>query len=110
MRCREADAFDARNFSDGGEEFGEGLLFYGRAACRIFVGIYVLAEQLNFRVAEIGHLASFGEHGIRSPATLFSPSERHDAAGAKLVAALDDGDVSAVRVRARGKLSFEALV
>src|SRR2546425_7499923 len=100
MRCREADAFDARNFCGGGKQFGKRPLFYGRAACRIFVGIYVLAEQLNFRVAEIGHLARFGEHGIRSPAAFFSSSEWDHAVGAKLVAALDDGDVAAMRIAA----------
>src|SRR5207237_3260368 len=93
MRCREADAFDVRNFCDGGEQFSEGLLFY---ACRIFVGIYVLAEQLNFRVAEIGHLAGFGENRIRRPAAFFAARERHDAVGAELVAAFDDGDVAAM--------------
>src|SRR5437879_41809 len=101
MRCREADAFDARNFCDGGKQFGKRPLFYGRAACRIFVGIYVLAEQLNFGVAEIGHLAGFGENRIRSPAALFSAREWHDAVSAKLVAALDDGDISALGFAAR---------
>src|SRR5207253_3104324 len=110
MRCREADAFDARNFCDGGKQFGKRPLFYGRAACRIFVGIYVLAEQLNFRVAEIGHLARFGENRTRSPAALFAASEGHNAVRAEFVAAFDDGDVAAMRIAARRKLGLKALV
>src|SRR5439155_965726 len=78
--------------------------------CRIFIRLYVLSEELNFGVAEIGHLVGFGEHGIRSPAAFFSASERHDAVGAELVTAFDDGDVSAMRIAARRKLGFEALV
>src|SRR5205807_4594753 len=107
MRCREADAFDARNFCGGGKQFGKRPLFYGRAACRIFVGIYVLAEQLNFRVAEIGHLAGFGENGIRSPAALCVASGRHETVGGALVTSFDDRDVAAVRIAARGTLGLE---
>ena len=110
VRRREAHAFDSGNCSDGGEQFGEGLLFYGRAACRIFVGIYVLAEELNFGVAEVGHLAGFGENRIRGTAALFSPREWHNAVGAELVTTFDDRDVAAVRVRARGKFRFETFV
>src|SRR5207244_13151299 len=110
MRCREADAFDARNFCDGGKQFGKRPLFYGRAACRIFVGIYVLAEQLNFRVAEIGHLARFGENRTRSPAALFAAREWHNAVGAKFVAAFDDGDVVAMGSAACGELGLKGLV
>src|SRR5438309_6756300 len=82
----------------------------GRAACWIFVGIYVLSEKLNFGVTEVGHLAGFCENRIRSPAAFFAAREWNDAVSAKLVAALNDGDISSVRVCARGKLSFEAFV
>src|SRR5207237_9718200 len=105
MGSGETHALDAGNFRDGGEEFGEGAL-----PCRIFVGIYVLAEELNFAVAEIGHLAGFGKDGAGSAAALFAAGEGNDAVGAEFVAAFDDGDVSAMRVAARGEVGFEALV
>src|SRR2546425_12348647 len=101
----EAHALDARNFRDGAEEFSECPL-----PCRIFIGIYVLAEKLNFGVAEISHLPGFCEHGIRSPAAFFAAREWNDAVGAKLVAALDDGDISAMWIAARSELGFETLV
>ena len=69
-----------------------------------------MTKQLNFGVAQIGHLAGFGEHRIRSPAALFSAGERHHAVGAELVASFNDGDVTAIRVGARGELSLKALV
>ena len=105
VRSGEAHAADAWNFADRGQQFGERLL-----PCRILVGIHVLAEQLNFGVAEIGHLAGFGEHGVGCAAALFAAREGHHAVGAELVAAFDDGDVAAVRVGARGEFGFEALV
>ena len=78
--------------------------------CRIFVRIHVLAEQLNFGVAEIGHLAGFGEDRVGSAAAFFSAGEGDDAVGAEFVAAFDDGDVSAMRIGAGGEFGFEAFV
>src|SRR5207247_8473334 len=57
-----------------------------------------------------GHVARFGEYRTRSPAALFAASEGHNAVGAKLVAALDDGDISAMRIAARGELGLKAFV
>ena len=93
------------NFAHRRQQFGESLL-----PCRIFVGIHVLAEQLNFGVAEIGHLPGFRQDGIRSPAALLAAGEGNHAVGAELVAAFDDGDVAAVRVGAGGEFGFEAFV
>ena len=50
------------------------------------------------------------QHGGRGPAALFAARVRNHAVGAELVAALDDGDVSAMRIGARGKLRLEGLV
>src|SRR5438445_4969157 len=49
-----------------------------------------LFRSLNLSVAEIGHLARFGENRIRSPAAFFAASERNDTVRAEFVAALDD--------------------
>ncbi len=93
------------DFAYCGQQFCECLL-----PCRIFVGIHVLAEQLNFRVAEIGHLAGFGEHRVGGAAAFFSAGEGDDAVGAEFVAAFDDGDVSAMRIGAGGEFGFETFV
>ena len=45
-----------------------------------------------------------------SAAALFAARVRDDAVGAELVAAFDDGDVSAVGILARGEFGFECLV
>jgi hypothetical protein len=88
-----------------GWEFGEGSL-----PCRVFEGIHVLAQKLDFRIAEIAHLAGFGEHRVGGAAALFAARVRHHAIRAELVAAFDDGDVSAMRIGAGGEFGLEALV
>ena len=50
----EPDAADAGDFADSGEEFREGSLPF-----RVAVAIDVLAEKLDFGVAEIGDAAGF---------------------------------------------------
>src|SRR6185369_3418884 len=105
MRSGEAHATDPSHSSDGVEQFGEALL-----PCRICVGIHILSEQLDFRVAEFGHATGLGEDGIRCPAAFFAAGEWNHAVGAEFVAALDDGDVAAMWVGTRGELSFKTLV
>ena len=61
MRCGEAHYANPRHFAHRGQQFRERFPST-RLPCRIFIRIHVLAEQLNFRVAEIGHLARFGEY------------------------------------------------
>src|SRR5215467_14796165 len=92
VRSRETHTADPPHFADGGKQFRERTL-----PCRIVIGIYVLAQQLNFRVTEIRHLVRFREHGIRCPASFSTACERNDAERAKLVTALNDGDVTTVR-------------
>ena len=77
--------------------------------CRIFVRIHVLPEQLNFRVAEIGHLARFGKHRVGRPAALFPPRVRDHAVRTELVAPFNDRDVAAMRIGARGEFGLEAV-
>src|SRR5260370_18004196 len=97
MGSRKPDAPDPRNFSHGNQQFSEALL-----PCRIAIGIHILAEQLDFAVAEIGHLPRFSQHGIRSPATLFAAGVRDHAEGAELVTSLNNFDVSPCWILAVG--------
>src|SRR3989442_1565900 len=105
MRSRKPDSSDPRNFSHGSQQFSEALL-----PCRIAIGIHILAQQLDFAIADIGHLPRFGQHGIRSPAALLAASVRHHAERAELVTSLNNCDVAAVGVRAGGEFSLETLV
>src|SRR5437879_1700120 len=105
VRGHEAYPLDTWNFAHGCEQFRKTLF-----SRRIAVRVHILTKQLNFGVAQIGHLAGFGEHRIRSSAAFFAARERDDAVGAKFVAAFDDSDISAMRISASGEFSFEALV
>src|SRR5579871_629152 len=102
VRGGEADAADARDVADGGEEFGE-----GHAAGGVAPGVDVLAQELDVGVAKVGHLAGFDEDGGGGAGALFAPGVGDDAVGAELVAAFDDGDVAAVRVGAGGEVGLE---
>ena len=93
------------SLADSDEKFGE-----GEAAGGVAVGVDVLAEELDFGVAEVDHLAGFDEHGGGGAAALLAASVRDDAVGAELVAALDDGDVAAVGIGAGGELGLEGEV
>src|ERR1035438_457076 len=91
MRGGEANPADARQFPDGSQQFGESL-----SSGRVVVRIYVLPEQLNVGVAGAGHAGGFVKHRPRGAAALFAASVRHHAIGAELIAALDNGNVSAM--------------
>src|SRR5579872_6962012 len=105
MRGRKPNSPDAGNLAHCSQQFSERLL-----PCRIFVRIHILSQQLNFGIAEVGHLPSFRQYRIRRPAALLAARERDYAVGAELVATFNDGDVSAMRVGARRELSLEAFV
>src|SRR5712692_866660 len=105
MGSCESYALDSGDFPHRGQQFCERLL-----PCRILVGIHVLPEQLDFAIALVRHLAGFGEHRIRGPAALLATGERNHTISAEFVAALNDGDVSPVRIGAGGEFGFETLV
>ena len=65
---------------------------------------------MDFGVAEIGHLPGFCQHRVGRAAAFLTAGEGHHAVGAELVAAFDDGHISAVRIGAGGELGFKALV
>ena len=69
-----------------------------------------MPEQLNVGISGVSHAPGFVEHRLRSAAALFAAGVRHHAVGAKLVAAFDDGDVSAMGIGAGGEFGFEGLV
>src|SRR5262249_29676278 len=105
MRRGKSHAPDSVNFSDSIQQFGKALL-----AEWITIGVHVLAEQLNIRVAQIGHLTGFCQHRIRSPAAFLATRIWHNTISTELVTALDDSDVSPVRIASGGKFGFESLV
>src|ERR1700739_2182916 len=101
----EADAADAVHLADGSEQFGEAQLPF-----RIAVAVDVLAEELDLGVSLVGDTARLCEDRYGSAATLFASRVWNHAVGAEFVAALNDGDVSAVGILARSKFGFEGLV
>jgi hypothetical protein len=105
MRGGKANPADARQFPDGSQQFRKSLF-----AGRVVVRIHVLPEQLNVGVASVGHAGGFAKHRLRGAAALFAASVGHDAIGAELIAAFNDGDISPMRVGARGELGLERLV
>ena len=71
----------------------------------VAVGVDVLAEQRHLAVAGRGERARLGDDLVERPAALRAAAERHDAVGARLVAAVDDrqpgGDGRAAARRSR---------
>src|SRR4029077_1734643 len=94
MRSRKADAPDAVDFADATQHARK--IPAGRR--RVAITIDVLAEQLDFGIAYARQFARFLENALTCAATLRTSREGHHAIGAGFVAALDDGDVGAVRI------------
>ena len=69
-----------------------------------------MPEQLNISEALLGHPGGFAQDRFRSPAALLAARIRHHAVGTEFVAALDDRDVSAMWIAARGELGFKRLI
>src|SRR5882672_5077801 len=106
VRGGEADAAHARHFSGSLEESGE-FHFAGR---RIGVGIHGLAEELHFGVAERGELAQFAKDRIAGAAALRATGVWNDAVRTGLVAAFDDGEISAPGIVAAREFGFKRFV
>src|SRR5690349_21499719 len=75
MRSGEAHAANAGHSGDGTEEFGE-IHTRGR---RITIGIYGLAEELDFHEARLHEVTNFVENGPAGAAALRPARVRHDA-------------------------------
>src|SRR6185437_14221663 len=105
MAGGEAHAPDSRDLAHRGEQLGEAAL-----ALRIAVAVDVLPQELDFRIAQVGNAPRLIENGSRGTAALLAARVWNHAIGAELVAALDDGDVAAVRVLAGGEFGFESLL
>ena len=93
------------NLANRSQQFREAPLPF-----RVAVRIYILAEQLNLGVARIRHAPRLGQHRRRRPAALFAARVRNHAVRAELVAAFDDRDVAAMRIRPRRELRLECLL
>ena len=105
MRSSETHAANPRDLAYCREKIGEGFLARG-----IEIGIYILPKQLNFGIALLSHAPRFRQHRVRCPAALFAARVRHHAVGAELVAAFDNGDVSAMRIGAGGELGLKGQI
>ena len=106
MRCGEAHAANAGDGGRGFEKLGE-----CQAARRgIAIGIYSLAEELDFGVAGIGEARDFFEDGGTCAAAFGATREWNDAVGAGLAAAFDDGDVGAEGIVAACQFGLKSFV
>src|ERR1039457_344251 len=106
MRGREADAADAVDAANLAKQADE----VPAAGRRVAVAVDVLAEQLDLAVAHPRQAASFLENAVAGPAALRAARERDHAVGARLVAALNDRDVGAVRIVATREGRIERFV
>src|ERR1019366_1041293 len=105
MRGGETHAPNASDLPDGREQLRE-----RHPARWIAIRVYVLPEQLDLGEARVGHPPRLGQDGRRSSAAFLTAGVRHHAVCTELVAAFDDGDVSAMRVCPRRELSVERLL
>src|SRR5262249_18778079 len=69
----------------------------------------VLSQKLNFGVALFRQLPRFSHHALAGAAALRAAGKRYYAIGARLIAALDDRDVGAMRIVAAGERGVEGL-
>src|SRR5208283_1994680 len=101
-----AHAANSRYFGDAPEQGGEVPIGQGWIA----IAVDVLPQELDLAVTFRGQSAGFFHHTLAGAAALRAARERHHAVGATLVAAFDDGDVSAVRIVAAGEGRVEGRV
>src|SRR5437016_4975172 len=71
------------------------------------MAVDVLPQELDLRVTVRDQLSRFGQSRRGGAAALRTASERHYAVRAGFVAALDDGDVGAMRIVAAGERRLE---
>ena len=76
----------------------------------IAIAVDVLAQQLDFAIARARELGRFRDYRRAGAATLRPSRERHHAIGAGFVAALNDGDIGAMRIVAAGERRFKRQV
>ena len=101
----EAHATDAGQSCNCGKYFRE-----AHAAAGVAVAVYVLAEQLDIGETLVGHAPGLRQDAFRGARTFLAARIGDHAVGTELIAALNDGDVAAMRVRACGELGIESLV
>ena len=69
-----------------------------------------MSKELNLAVPTVRQAARFLQNRVRGTAAFFAARIRNLTVGAEFVAALDDRDVTAVRIRPDGERSIEGLV
>ena len=106
VRRREADAFDAVDRVERAQEVGE-LRAVLPGAEVATVRVDVLAEQRDLAHAVGGELLDLVDDVAHAPADLGSAHDRHDAEGARVVAADLDGDPRRVRRGRAGRGSAD---
>src|SRR4051812_1258753 len=105
MRRSKTNSLDPINISDGDQQFRK-----REPPRRIAPRVHVLPQQLNVGITLIGHSPRLYQHRSRGARALLAARVRHNAVGTKLVASLDNRDVSAMRIRANCELRIEGLV
>ena len=106
VRGRKPHAANSGRLCNAQQQLGKAHL----PARGIGVGIHRLTKKLNLRVTQFGQLAHFAENGLARAAPLRPSRVRHDAIRARLVAALDDGQVSPPGIIPAGNLRLKSLV
>ena len=71
----------------------------------VFVAVDRLAEQRDFLAAFAGELADLGGDVVGVPALFGAAHARHDAVGAKLIAADHDADIGLERRRPHRRIA-----
>ena len=77
---------------------------------RVPPGIHDLAQNLDLRVTGVHQAAALGDNLRARAAALRPPRHGHHAEGAALVAAFDDGQISAEAVVAAGELGLKTIL
>ena len=76
-----------------------------RFSSTVPITVHGLAQQRDFAAAFVGQLSGFGDNVIRMPALLRSAHLRHDAIGAKFIAADLNAHKRLIRRRAHGGIA-----
>src|SRR5579872_1176894 len=106
MRSHKADASNSGDFCNGAEQFDEAHVPWRGIAIRVDS----LAEELDFGVAAVDQAPDFVENRGAGATALRTARVRHDAISARVVAALDDGQISAEGIVAGGNFGFECFL
>src|SRR6185437_8237375 len=106
MRSHKAHAANPGDFRNGAQQFHKSEMPRRGIAIRVDS----LAEELDFGVAAVDKAADFVEDSGAGAAALRTARVRHDAISARVVAALDDGQIGAKGIVAWRDFGFECFL